>query len=222
MRLPSYNSPATLYAEPTIDKECNVEKIDARGLSCPAPVLETKAAVEKSHSAHIEVLVDNEPAKQNVSRFLNSQGYQTEVKQDGDLFTVIGTGSGEPAPVQAPAAKAPQTDAAKIMVMVAADRMGSGDDELGGKLMINFIKTLKEMGDELWRLVFVNSGVKLTIDDAATLGDLKELEADGLTILVCGTCLDHFKLLEKKQVGQTTNMLDIVTAMQLADKVINI
>jgi selenium metabolism protein YedF len=166
--------------------------------------------------------VDNEPAKQNVSRFLNSQGYQTDVKQEGGLFMVVGTGSGDPAPVEAPAVNAPHADAAKIMVMVAANRMGSGDDELGGKLMVNFIKTLKEMGDDLWRLVFVNSGVKLTIDGAAALDDLKDLEAGGLTILVCGTCLDHFKLLEQKQVGQTTNMLDIVTAMQLADKVINI
>ena len=74
----------------------------------------------------------------------------------------------------------------------------------------------------MWRLVLVNSGVKLTIDGAGTLEDLKGMDEAGLTILVCGTCLDHFKLLEKKQVGQTTNMLDIVTAMQLADKVINI
>ena len=74
----------------------------------------------------------------------------------------------------------------------------------------------------MWRLVFVNSGVKLTIDGAGSLEDLKAMESVGLTILVCGTCLDHFNLLEKKQVGQTTNMLDIVTAMQLADKVINI
>ena len=199
-----------------------MEKIDARGLSCPAPVLETKAAVEQNHPQQIQVIVDNEPAKQNVSRFLNSQGYQTEAKPEGDLFIVIGTSSGEPAPAQDPAAKAPQTDAAKIMVMIASDRMGSGDDELGGKLMINFIKTLKEMGDELWRLVLVNSAVKLTIDGAATLDDLKELEDGGLTILVCGTCLDHFNLLEQKQVGQTTNMLDVVTSMQLADKVINI
>lgn len=106
--------------------------------------------------------------------------------------------------------------------MVAADRMGRGDDELGTKLMINFIKTLKEMGDELWRLVFVNSGVKLTITGAAPLADLKDLDAAGVTILVCGTCLDHFQLLEQKQVGETTNMLDIVTAMQLADKVVTI
>jgi hypothetical protein len=36
---------------------------------------------------------------------------------------------------------------------------------------------------------------------------------------VCGTCLTHFDLMDQKAIGQTTNMLDIVTAMQLADKV---
>ena len=78
------------------------------------------------------------------------------------------------------------------------------------------------MGDELWRLVFVNNGVKLTIDVSEVLSVLKAYEKDGLHILVCGTCLTHFNLLDKKQVGETTNMLDIVTAMQLADKIINI
>ena len=108
------------------------------------------------------------------------------------------------------------------MVMCATDRIGFGDDELGLSLMVNFLRTLKEMGPELWRLVFVNNGVKLTIDGSEVLEDLKEYEKAGLKILVCGTCLNHFNLLERKQVGETTNMLDIVTAMQLADKVINI
>jgi len=105
---------------------------------------------------------------------------------------------------------------------VGTDRMGHGDDELGAKLLLNFLKTLKEMGPELWRLVFVNNGVKLAIEGAEALPVLKELEGEGVTILVCGTCLNHFNLLEKKKVGETTNMLDIVTAMQLADSVINI
>jgi hypothetical protein len=62
----------------------------------------------------------------------------------------------------------------------------------------------------------------LTVTGAETLPTLQELEGKGTYILVCGTCLTHFDLLGKKQVGETTNMLDIVTAMQLADKVINI
>jgi selenium metabolism protein YedF len=88
--------------------------------------------------------------------------------------------------------------------------------------MVNFIRTLKEMGSELWRLILVNNGVKLSVEGSQVLEDLKRLEAGGLQILVCGTCLNHFNLLEKKEVGTTTNMLDIVTAMQLSDKVITI
>jgi hypothetical protein len=62
------------------------------------------------------------------------------------------------------------------------------------------------VGNELWRLVFVNIGVKITIAGSDVLEDLKECERGGLKILVCGTCLDHFNLLDRKQVGETTNM----------------
>jgi len=78
------------------------------------------------------------------------------------------------------------------------------------------------MQPDLWRLVFVNNGVKLTVNGSAVLDELKSLAENGTQILVCGTCLTHFNLLDKKEVGETTNMLDIVTAMQVADKVINI
>jgi len=75
-------------------------------------------------------------------------------------------------------------------------------------------------GKELWCLVLVNAGVKLAVAGWEVLANLQELERGGVVVLVCGTCLNHFQLLEQKQVGETTNMLDIVTHMQLADKVI--
>jgi selenium metabolism protein YedF len=167
------------------------------------------------------VVVDNAAAQQNVQRFLKSQGFRTALQQEAADYVVIGSCDSAPS-VQPQPDPSPSTDAKKIMVMCATDRIGYGDDMLGSKLMINFLRTLKEMGDELWRLVFVNNGVKLTIEGSEVLDDLKAYEAAGLKILVCGTCLDHFNLLEKKQIGETTNMLDIVMAMQLSDKVINI
>jgi selenium metabolism protein YedF len=198
-----------------------MKEIDARGLACPAPVLQTKAALQDEKPRGLRVVVDNPASQQNVQRFLESQGFQTALEQNGDDYLVIGTYIS--APGKQPQLSADQqSDLKKIMVMCATDRMGFGDDELGLKLMINFLKTLEEMGNELWRLVFVNNGVKLTIQGSAALDDLRKYEKDGLKIMVCGTCLNHFNLLEKKQVGETTNMLDIVTAMQLADKVINI
>jgi len=105
--------------------------------------------------------------------------------------------------------------------MLTGERIGHGDDGLGGLLLLNFLKTLKEMRPDLWRLVLVNGAVKLTAEGSEGLPHLQELADSGVSILVCGTCLNHFQLLEKKQVGETTNMLDIVTSLQLADSVIN-
>lgn len=198
-----------------------MKKIDARGLACPAPVLETKTVIDKDQPKTVEVAVDNQAAQQNVIRFLESQNYKTDIREEGGVYHIIGKRSGAQV-TETPAINVADADAKKIMVMVASDCLGKGDDGLGGRLMVNFIKTLKEMGSELWRLVFVNNGVKLTIDTSEVLDDLKSLEEQNIQILVCGTCLDHFDLLKRKQVGITTNMLDIVTAMQLADKVINI
>ncbi|MBW2582922.1 MAG: sulfurtransferase-like selenium metabolism protein YedF [Deltaproteobacteria bacterium] len=198
-----------------------MKEIDARGLACPAPVLHTKAALQEEKPGSVKVMVDNAASQQNVQRFLESQGFQTALEQKGTDYLVIGTCGLEPGEhAQLPAEQ--QFDVKKIMVMCTTDRMGFGDDELGLKLMASFLRTLKEMGSELWRLVLVNNGVKLTIDTSEVLEDLRDYEKGGLKILVCGTCLNHFDLLEKKQVGETTNMLDIVTAMQLADQVINI
>ena len=198
-----------------------IKEIDCRGLACPAPVLQTKEAIEKEHPNVIKVVVNNEASKENVSRFMRSQNLDVSIQQEGSDFHVIGTVGDSPV-AEAPVDERPETGQKKIMVMVANDCMGHGDDDLGEKLMVSFLKTLKEMGDELWRLVFVNNGVKLTIKGSEVLPVIQEHEKEGVHILVCGTCLTHFDLLDQKQVGETTNMLDIVTAMQLADKVINI
>ena len=198
-----------------------MKEIDARGLACPAPVIQTKATLQEEHSESVKVVVDNAAAQQNVQRFLESQGFQTTLEQNSSDYLVIGTCGDQQQPQTQPSSEE-KADAKKIIVMCATDRIGFRDDDLGLKLMVNFLRTLKEMGHELWRLVFVNNGVKLTIDGSEVLADLKVLESQGRQILVCGTCLNHFNLLERKQVGETTNMLDIVTAMQVADKVINI
>ena len=195
-------------------------ELDCRGLACPAPVLETKKALESKGPGKIVVTVDNEAAKENVGRFLGSQGYEVSIHGEGNDFHVCGMKRGD-AIAKSAFMEEQKGESQKIMVMVAADRIGHGDDELGRKLMQSFLKTLQEMGDELWRLVFVNNGVKLTIESSEVLPDLKELEEQGIHILVCGTCLNHLGILNEKRVGETTNMMDIVTAMQLADKVIN-
>jgi len=198
-----------------------MKEIDAKGLSCPAPVIQTKAIVEENHPDIIKVMVDNEAAGQNVSRYLTSQNYEVSVEKSNNDFKIIGKKI-EKNTAGDSAKELKEPDRIKIMLMISTDKMGNGDDELGIKLMESFLKTLKEIGPDLWRIIFVNNGVKLTVENSTMLPDLKNLADSGTDILVCGTCLTHFDLLEKKQIGETTNMLDIVTSMQLADKIINL
>jgi selenium metabolism protein YedF len=198
-----------------------METIDCQGLACPAPVLKVKELIGKQSPNEIAIIVDNEAAKQNVSRFLEFQNYTISAVKDGENF-IITAKRAESTGCQVCPEETPAHETQKIMVLVASDCMGRGDDLLGSKLMAGFLKTLKEMGDDLWRLVFINSGVKLAVDGSAVLDQLTDLKDQGVQIFSCGTCLTNFGLMEKLKVGEVTNMLDIVTSMQVADKVVTI
>ncbi|MDY6990450.1 MAG: sulfurtransferase-like selenium metabolism protein YedF [Thermodesulfobacteriota bacterium] len=198
-----------------------METLNCRGLACPQPVLRTKHLIESNPQASaFAVVVDNAASAQNVVRFFESQGFDASLGQEGEDFEIKATRSEEPADASASTEAASSTQ--KTLVLITKNTMGSGDDVLGAGLMLNYLKTLNEMGDALWRLVFLNSGVKLTVEGAETLPAIQQLEAQGVSVLVCGTCLNHFDLLEQERVGETTNMLDIVTSLQVADKVISV
>lgn len=203
-----------------------INELDCRGLECPAPVLQVRNTLEKGAPAAMTVLVDNEAARQNVSRFLEHQGYQVAFEPLGEGFRLVGTrGEGAIAPDAAPSAavvKAGEGGAKKVMLLITGVHMGHGDDGLGDMLMFNFIKTLKEMGPDLWRVVFVNSGVSFTAEGSEAVPFLQELAGNGVQVMACGACLAYFHILDKMQVGEVTNMLEIVTGMRLADSVVTV
>lgn len=198
--------------------------INACGLACPGPVLLVKDEVEQSAPREITVLVDNAGSMENVSRFLSSRGYSViDSRQDGNFRLDAQCDQKTTAVVMEKVAVSGRNiSKQKNLVLITSDSLGAGDDKLGQKLMISYLKTLKEMGPELWQLIFVNGGVKLTIESSPVLQELQEYEQAGVIIFACGTCLEHFGLTARKKVGGTTNMLDIVMATQLADKVVTI
>jgi len=200
--------------------------LDCRGLACPQPVLRCKACLEAEHPADLTVLVDNEAARENVSRFLSREGYTVTVTEKDGCFHLAASGSGQNdvATGSQPAACPTDMDEAprKTVVFITANTIGRGDETLGAKLMVNFCATLPELGEDLWRIILVNGGVKLSIADSPVLHSLQQLAATGVSILVCGTCLDFYGILQQKVIGDTTNMLDVVTSLALADKVIQI
>ncbi|MFW5498636.1 MULTISPECIES: sulfurtransferase-like selenium metabolism protein YedF [unclassified Maridesulfovibrio] len=201
-------------------------KIDCKGLPCPQPVLKCKNAIESENPEKIKITVDNEAAKENVSRFMATKGYEVSVKEKDNLFVIKGKtdvsteSSAECEVCEVMSDEEISNVGSKTLVFLNSDVLGSGDDKLGAGLMFNFLSTLPELGDSLWRIIMVNGAVKLATEGSKCLEKLQDLEKAGVSILVCGTCLDHFDLLDKKKVGETTNMLDVVTSMQLASKVI--
>lgn len=199
-------------------------RLECHGLPCPQPVIRCKEFIDDNAPKSLSVVVDNEAAKENVTRFLDSQGYEVSVTEGNDDFIVSGLrasdGSDECAIMGHDEISSLASQ--KTLIFIASDRIGSGDDELGQKLMYNFLLTLKEMGSDLWRIVMVNGGVKLSSSANQCSEVLQNLEKDGVSILVCGTCLEHFDLMSQKAVGDVTNMLDIITSFQLATKTIRV
>ena len=94
------------------------------------------------------------------------------------------------------------------------------DDELGHKLMKAFIFAVTQQEELPATMLFYNGGAKLTVEGSPVLDDLKGLAEQGVEILTCGTCLDHYGIKDQLAVGEVTNMYVIVEKMEQAVRVV--
>jgi len=200
-----------------------VREVDARGLPCPRPVINTKKALEEIEEGKITVLVDNGESCQNVQRFAQSQGCQVEVREKGGIFYLDIT-KGRPAQVGAKADISPQREPSKSsdVVFITSDVLGTGDRRLGEILMKAFLNTLWDAETKPAKLLFINDGVRLTTEGSEILETLYLLEKEGVQIFSCGTCLEYYQLKEELKVGLVTNMYDTVDSLLSASKVIKV
>ena len=98
--------------------------------------------------------------------------------------------------------------------------MGEGNEELGHVLIKGFLFAVTQLDELPKTMLFYNGGAKLTTEGSESLEDLKSLEAQGVEIMTCGTCLDYYGLKEKLKVGTVTNMYSIVETMNQAGRII--
>ena len=192
-----------------------MKEIDCRGLACPQPVITTKKALEEMEQGELMVIVYNPSARDNVERFAKSQGATVNIEQKGnDFFLHIQKKGACDLPG---AIKKPE----KVVVYVNSNLMGVGEEALGAILMRSFLKTLLDIKPIPSKLIFVNSGVRLTTEGSEVLESLKALSEKGAEILSCGTCLDFYGLKEKLKVGVISNMYDIAQSLLEADRLIS-
>lgn len=199
--------------------------VNAMGDACPIPVIKTKKALQELNGSDIlEVLVDNEIAVQNVTKMASSVGGEVTSEKLGEKqFRILikadsSTTKEEIQTMDVTDVCVPEQK--KSIVVIASDRMGSGNDELGAVLIKGFIFAVSQLDELPEKILFYNGGARLTAEGSDSLGDLKAMAEQGVEIMTCGTCLDYYGLKEKLQVGTVTNMYSIVEAMAQADRII--
>ncbi len=191
------------------------------GLPCPQPVLRTKESLEQGMK-RLEVLVDNEASRNNVMRFAQSQGHRAEVvEQQQGRFIITITAAAAPTTqsFDLDEYRCELPEKIRLVYVISSDTMGSGNDELGWALLQTYLQTIKDIQPLPEKIILYNSGVKQVTTESGALDALKKLQEQGVEILVCGTCLDFYQLKSALQVGQISNMYEIMHAIISADKI---
>ena len=196
------------------------KRVDARGLACPQPVLLAREAL--AGGGEVVVLVDNDTAAENQRRLGAKRGCVVTVERGRGAdwqVRLIPTGA---APAGEPdAAVACGSDPGELVIVLASDRMGRGDDQLGDVLMRSFVHTLLSLDPRPRRIILYNTGARLALCDSPVIDDLRQLEAAGAELMVCGTCANFFGIKDRLGAGAITNMYDIAAALAAAGRVVS-
>ena len=185
------------------------KRLDCTNLDCPMPVIKAKQFLEENENIVLDVIVDNNVAVQNLEKLAKSLSLKSKSSKDGNNFVV-----------SIEKKETIQNDENKMVVtqenqtiLIRTNILGYGNDDLGATLMKGFIFTLTQLKPFPKKVMFLNSGVKLTSENEETIKNLKVLEENGVEIVSCGACLDFYNLKESVKVGSIGNMYDIVDSL---------
>jgi selenium metabolism protein YedF len=186
--------------------------LDARGLPCPQPVILVRKALAEGGFDTLEVTVDDPASRENLLKFATyAKCLVQELADEGGLTRLLLTPQGTQAASTgaAPAPARPQAAGQGGVVLLTADGIGQGDQDLARLLMRGFVYTLTETDQPARRVILMNSGVRLAVEGSESLGHLRKLEERGVEVLACGTCLEFYGLTKALGVGGITNMYEI-------------
>jgi selenium metabolism protein YedF len=199
--------------------------IDTKGQRCPVPIIETRKALRESKPGEtFSVITDNKTAFSNISRFLQDNKLVFSVSEKKNIWTFSITN--ENGVTETTSAEdycetyQPAIPAGDYAVVVSSDVMGLGDDDLGRRLMKSFFTVLSCLDVMPSSVMFYNSGVKLTTNDSEVIDSLRELENKGVGIYICGTCVDHYKIGERINIGRISDMYIITQKLSEAGNII--
>ncbi len=203
-----------------------MKRVDTRGLTCPAPLIRTRQGLtEAAPGETVQVIIDNSTSLSNVKRYLSDNKLSFAVKEEGNI-SIVTVARGEKAEISANETDYCETSAPappgrrNTVVAVTSEMMGTGDDDLGAKLMVSFFRTLVMVEPAPVSVVFYNTGVRLALDDSPVLEHIRELIEKGTAIYLCSTCINHFGIRERLPVGSFSDMYQILNVLKDADHII--
>ena len=178
--------------------------------------------------------MDNEAARENVVRFLRFAGAESpSVVVAGPVATISSpvtgamiekAGGKAPAPaMQRGGERGPARAADRRRPSFSPPtRSAAGTRRSASCLVRGFLYTLSEMEAPPKTLVFMNSGVRLAAERGDTIELLRTIEARGVELLVCGTCLDYLHLKEGLRAGRVSNLLEITERFLAPEGVVTV
>ena len=198
--------------------------VDARGEQCPIPVVKTKKVLDGIQGdAEITVLGDNVTAVQKLTRMGKHAGAEvlSEKISDQEFQVIIRVKYQKQAETQEETVECIPDVKGDFVIAVDTATMGRGNDELGKVLMKGFIFAVTQLEKLPRTMLFYNGGAFITCEGSQSLEDLKALEEQGVKILTCGTCLNHYGLTDRLAVGEVTNMYEIAEKMTQASLIVS-
>ncbi|MCU0378891.1 MAG: sulfurtransferase-like selenium metabolism protein YedF [Bacteroidales bacterium] len=200
--------------------------VDTRGHTCPAPLIMTrKGLTEAAPDEPVQIIIDNKTSLSNVRRYLTDNNLIFTVKEDGNIATVTVSRGVKVEMSNDETEYCTTTVAASsvkrnTVIAITSERMGTGDDELGTRLMVSFFRTLVLIEPAPASVVFYNAGVKLAMEDSPVHEHIKELIDKGTGIYLCTTCINHFGIKDKLPLGSFSDMYQIINILKDADHII--
>jgi len=202
-----------------------MKTVDTRGQLCPAPLIATKRALKEMREGEsFQLLIDNKISFNNVSRFLKDNKTPFSANESEGVWTLtISRIAGD---ISLGEAEDYCTDTiahfhkGDFIIAITSDKMGEGDEDLGQLLMSNFIKAIKDLDKLPRKMVFYNRGVTLVTRTSPLITHLLDLEKMGVELLLCATCVNHYKLEDVVGAGILSNMYTIVEEMASAGSIV--
>ena len=108
----------------------------------------------------------------------------------------------------------------ETVLLITRNGLGDAEPALQQKLITTYLKLLDDNNILPAAICFYANGVRLVVDGSPVIDTLKSLEAKGVRLVLCSTCLNYYQLADQVLVGIVGGMTDILEAQRRASKVI--